>query len=155
MEPEEIDVVARNLALDDQRRLGDRLGRLERAVVFLLGDLRQLADRQQERVRDPVVGLNPDRIDPHGDVGRDRQLELPVRRVALGLSRRGRSSLKPNGAISRGFPARLEPLIVSSVAVPALAAQRCQVVDLRRSRERPRCRTQASSRESRWQQWTI
>ena len=114
---EEIDVIARNLALDHQRGIGNRLGRLEGAVVFLLGDLRQLADRQQKRVGDPVVGLNADRIDPHGDVGRDGQLDLPVGCVALGRGR-GRLDLEAKGAISRGFPARLEPLMVTSLATP-------------------------------------
>ena len=64
VEPKEIDVVARDLSFHDQRRIGDLLRRLERAVVFFFRDLRQLADRQQERIRDPVVGLDPDRIDP-------------------------------------------------------------------------------------------
>ena len=86
-EPEEIDVIPRDPALDDQRRLGKRLSRLEGAVVFLLGDLRELADREQEGIRDPVVGLNADRVDADGRFGGHDQLELPARGITLGLRR--------------------------------------------------------------------
>ena len=103
MEAKEIDVIARDLALDHQRRIGDHLGRLKGTVIFLLGDLRQLADGQQERVGDPVIGLNSDRIDPNGDVGRDGQLDLPVGRVALGRSR-GRLDLKAERRDQPGTP---------------------------------------------------
>ena len=113
MEPKEIDVVARDLPLDHQRRVGNRLGRLERAVVFLLGDLRQLADREQERIGDPVIGLDPHRIDPDRELASTFSLSFQLDASPLGA---GESSLKPNGAISRGLPARLVPLKVSSLA---------------------------------------
>ena len=82
-EPVEIDVIARDPTLDDQRRLGDRLGRLEGAVLLLLGDLRKLAHRKEERVRDPIIGLDPDRVDSDGGLRGDHQLEFPRRGVAL------------------------------------------------------------------------
>ena len=64
-EPEVIDIIARRLPLDDHRAR-DRLGRLERVILLLLGDLRELADGEEEGVGQPVIGLDPDRIDPDG-----------------------------------------------------------------------------------------
>ena len=86
-ESEVIDVIAGHLALDDHGQLGQHLCQLEAAVVFLLRDLAQLANGQQKRRRDPVVGLNSDRVDPHGHPGCNCQSDLPVGRIAFGRCR--------------------------------------------------------------------
>ena len=117
-EPEEIDVIPRDPALDDQRRLGERLSRLEGAVVFLLGDLRELADREQEGIRDPVVGLNADRVDADGRFRGTTSLSFQLEASPLGS---GSSVRYENGAIKRGLPSRFAPTMATSVAMPRCA----------------------------------
>ena len=115
MEPEEIDVIARNLALDDQRRLGIFWAVSNVLLSSFSSDLRQLADRQQDRIRYPVVRLHSDRIDADGDAGSTVNLSFQLDASPLAA---GESILKRNGAMMRGFPARLAPLIVSSADCP-------------------------------------
>ena len=128
-EPEVIDIIARRLPLDDHRAR-DRLGRLERVILFLLGDLRELADGEEEGVGQPVIGLDPDRIDPDGSPGRHVDIELPARRIGRGGRRRFHR--EPERRDQRRVAGQVRALDRHLGGDAALHPQRRRPLDLRR-----------------------